>query len=98
MTISSSFRKSSRDAHGNSATRLAFTLLEVLIVCAIIGLLASGVLFALQGVLEEGKVARTKTQIAKINEFIMDRWESYKTRPIRLNLPPTIINPGNGQE
>lgn len=68
-------------------SRPSFTLVEMLIVLAIISILASAVLTAMYGVVEEAKVARTKAQVAKLHELIMSQLEGYGTRPIRLSIP-----------
>ena len=63
----------------------AFTLIELLVVIMIIMVLASVVIFSLYGVIGNAKVARTQTQIAKLNELIMYRWESYRTKKVRID-------------
>ncbi len=68
--------------------RASFTLVELMIVTAIITILASSVLFAMYGVVEQAKVARTKAQVAKLHELIMAKWQSYHTRALRVNMPP----------
>ena len=68
--------------------RSAFTLVELLTVIAVIGVLASMVLFALFSVQETARAKRTRTQIAKIHELISGRWESYRTRPLPIRIPP----------
>lgn len=70
---------------------LAFTLVELLIVMAFIALLAGAVSVAMFGVLEDAKGQRTKAQITKIDSFVMDRWDSYRTRSIPFIQP---IPPG----
>ena len=68
--------------------RAAFTLTELLVVIMVIGILASSVLFALYGAIQTAKEKRTKAQVTKLHDMLMTRWESYRTRPIRLlNLP-----------
>ena len=64
--------------------RAAFTLTELLVVIMVIGILASSILFALYGAIEDAKEARTKAQITKLHDLLMTRWESYRTRPVRL--------------
>lgn len=66
----------------------AFTLVELLTVIAVIGVLASMVLFALFSVQETARGKRTRAQIAKIHELISGRWESYRTRPLPIRIPP----------
>ena len=55
---------------------------------SIIGVLASAVLMAMYGVMEQAKVVRTKAQIAKLHELIMAKWQSYNTRTLRVTTPP----------
>ncbi|MCA9122875.1 MAG: prepilin-type N-terminal cleavage/methylation domain-containing protein [Planctomycetaceae bacterium] len=64
--------------------RRSFTLVELLIVVSIISVMASAVMFALFGVMEEAKASRTKSQIAKLHSLIMTQWETYQTRAVRL--------------
>ncbi len=66
--------------------RAGFTLAELLVVIAIIGILTSMTLFALYGVREDAKESRTRAEIAKINEVIMQHWESYRTRPMPIRI------------
>ncbi len=68
-----------------SVYRRSFTLVELLISIAIITMLAATALFTLYGVLEHAKEVRTRTQIAKLHEMLMDRWDSYLSRPVRLS-------------
>lgn len=60
--------------------RRGFTLVEMLVVVVILGLLSGMVLVALAGAAETAREARTRTQITKLNEFIMTRYEGYRTR------------------
>ena len=64
-----------------------FTLMELLIVMLIIAILAGLAMAALQGATEQAREARTRAIIAKIDQLISDKWESYRTRsvPIRIN-------------
>lgn len=70
------------------ARRASFTLVELMVVTSIIGVLASAVLMAMYGVMEEAKAARTKAQIAKLHEMIMVKWQSYNTRTLRVRPAP----------
>lgn len=71
-------------------TRPSFTLVELLISIALVAMLSATALFTLYGVQEHGKGARTKASVARINEFVMEKWESYLTRPVPVRIPPTV--------
>ena len=66
---------------------LGFTLVELLVVIMLIGILASFVLVALAGATQTAKEDRTRAQIAKIHELIMEHWEDYQYRRV----PPTVV-------
>ncbi|MBW3598287.1 MAG: prepilin-type N-terminal cleavage/methylation domain-containing protein [Planctomycetes bacterium] len=68
-----------------TAGRGGFTLVELLIVIMIISILASITTFALWDSMEAARAARTRAQIQKIHEFLMIKWESYRTRPVPVN-------------
>lgn len=68
----------------NSASRPSFTITELLIVMMFIALLATMTLFGLHGVMEESRAARTRSQMDKLNQLLMDRWDAYRTRPVRV--------------
>lgn len=83
--------------------RRGFTLMELLIVILIIGLLAGLSVAALAGAAEQARESRTKSIIAKLDQLIGAKWESYRTRtlPIRTTgmVPksePFIDANGNG--
>lgn len=79
---------------GQRAKRDAFTLVELLIVIALIALLSSAVLFAMYGLLDEAKGDRSRSQVTRINDLLMDRWETYRTRSVRFIVPTgTAPNP-----
>jgi hypothetical protein len=61
-----------------------------MVVIMLISILTTFTLVALAGATEKAKEDRTRTQIAKINELIMTKWESYQYRTV----PPT--NYANG--
>lgn len=73
--------------YGRLGSRKSFTLTELMTVVMIIGILASTLLFAMYAATQEARVARTRAQIAKIHQLLSSRWDSYRTRPIRLSLP-----------
>lgn len=69
------------------APRRGFTLVEMLITITIIGILAGGVLAALQSARETAKVAKTKSTITKLHYIIMARYDSYRTRRVPIEIP-----------
>lgn len=69
------------------ARRRGFTLVELLVVCAIVAVLLSMVLFALRGAAEQARIDRTRAQINKINDLLMTRWEGYRQRPLPYRIP-----------
>lgn len=60
----------------------AFTLVELLVVMAVMTLLASLVLSALSGAAEQARENRTRSQIQKIHELLMSRYEEYRYRRV----------------
>jgi prepilin-type N-terminal cleavage/methylation domain-containing protein len=81
-------RATRRNLLAGGPARCSFTLIELLIVSAIIAILSSTALFALNGVMEDAKAVRTRAQIAKIHQIIMERWETYRSRKVPLVIPP----------
>jgi prepilin-type N-terminal cleavage/methylation domain-containing protein len=67
--------------------RRAFTLMEVLIVMLIIAILAALALMALQGAAEEARADRTRMIIAKLDQLLKERFDSYRTRPLPIRIP-----------
>jgi prepilin-type N-terminal cleavage/methylation domain-containing protein len=62
--------------------RLAFTLVELMVAMAVATLLSATVLMALWSAQEEGRAARTRSQVTKLNEYIMSQWETYASAQI----------------
>jgi prepilin-type N-terminal cleavage/methylation domain-containing protein len=62
-----------------------FTLVELMVVLAIIGLLSSLMLAGLAGVRQRAKVDKTKSTIRKLHEIVMPRYESYLRRRVSVN-------------
>jgi Tfp pilus assembly protein PilE len=63
-----------------------FTVVELLTVMLILSLLVAMSLSAFSAAVNQAKISRTKVIIAKLDQLIMDRWESYRTRPIPINV------------
>src|SRR6185369_542166 len=66
--------------------RLGFTLVELLIVVMIIGILASLAVSVMAGAVEQSRIQRTHAMIAKIDQLIMEHYESYRTRPVPVRI------------
>jgi prepilin-type N-terminal cleavage/methylation domain-containing protein len=66
------------------STIRAFTLIELMMVIAVMAILAAATGAALAEAMEQGRVSRTQAQIARIHSMLMLRYESYRTRPIRI--------------
>lgn len=77
---------------GNRARRpwRSFTLTELMVVVSIITIMATTVLVATYQVIEDAKEARTRAQIAKLHQLIMEKWDSFRTRPVALSLPANM--------
>ena len=68
--------------------RSGFTIPELLVVILIIVILAGVALAALGAVQQEAREQRARTQIMHLNALLMTRWESYRTRPVPVRVPP----------
>lgn len=62
-----------------------FTLIELMVVIAIIGILAAIMLGASVMVRNSARRAQTQATIAKLNNIIMERYDSYLTRRVPIN-------------
>ncbi|MGQ9915584.1 MAG: type II secretion system protein [Thermogutta sp.] len=76
-----------------SPTRSGFTLTELLVAITIIAILAGLVWAGFARARETARIAKTKSTIAKINQVIMERYDSYRTRRVPIDtrgLPPRV--------
>lgn len=64
-----------------------FTLVELLAAIAIIGIMTGMVMFALAGAREDSKRAKTKATVEKINAVIMQKFEEFRYRTVKLPIP-----------
>ena len=67
--------------------RSGFTLVEILVVIVIIGLMGGMVLAAVRGVTNTARASRTRTIIAACDSVIQEQYESYKYRPLPVEIP-----------
>ena len=70
-----------------------FTLVEMLIVIAIIAILAAAMAYAVAGAQESSKVAKTRALIAKLHALVMQKYEAYRNRRLPIAVPPTVVDP-----
>jgi len=78
---------------GLATKRRSFTLTELLVTIAIIAILMGIAWGAIGRVREQGRVAKTKSTISKINQIIMAQYDGYRTRRVPIDtrgLPPPI--------
>lgn len=68
--------------------RNAFTLIEMTIVIAIIAILAGMALSVYNTAAQQSKGMRTRAIIAKIDQLIGEKYESYRTRQVPIRIPP----------
>jgi prepilin-type N-terminal cleavage/methylation domain-containing protein len=64
-----------------------FTVIELMVVVSIMALLVAMGLSAFNAAVAQSKISRTKVIIAKLDQLIMDRYESYRTRPVPIRAP-----------
>lgn len=69
------------------AARPAFTLVEVLVVLVLISILSGMVMTAVRGVTLTARQARTRSIIAIVDTVIQEQYESYKYRPLPVEIP-----------
>jgi prepilin-type N-terminal cleavage/methylation domain-containing protein len=81
-------------ARSTRNARRGFTLVELLIAIMIIGILAAAVLGVAAVAGETAREARTRNLIARIHTLLMQHYETYNTRRVRVN--PDVLNAING--
>jgi prepilin-type N-terminal cleavage/methylation domain-containing protein len=76
--------------------RRGFTLMELLIVILIISILAALALAALAGATEQAREMRTRSIVNKLDQLIMEKYESYRTRAVPIRVPVSTSSGANG--
>lgn len=77
------------------AARPAFTLVEVLVVLVLISILSGMVMTAVRGVNLTARQARTRSIIAIVDTVIQEQYESYKYRPLAVEIPNLLVTAPN---
>lgn len=70
-----------------------FTLVEVLVSLMLVAILSGMVLTAVQGVTQNARIARTRSIIAIIDSVLQEQYESYKYRPLAVEIPDLSTSP-----
>lgn len=73
------------------AARPAFTLVELLVVMGVLAMLSSLVLVGLSSAAEQARANRTRSQVQKIHELLMPRWEDYRYRRVEASKTATNV-------
>lgn len=71
----------------NALSRRGFTLVELLASIVILGVLFAIAASSMANLEAQSRVERTKTIIARLDQLISEKYESYKTRAIPLRIP-----------
>ena len=69
-----------------SALHRGVTLIELLVVITILAILAAAIYGATTAAMEAARSARTKSLVTKLNGLLMERWESYETRRVDIDI------------
>ncbi len=67
--------------------RIAFTLIELMVVLVIIGILTGLVVGALRGAQQDTLAAKTRGTIAKIDAVLNEKFDEYMTKPLKFQEP-----------
>ena len=80
--------------HSTREAQKGMTLLEIMIVVAILGMLATVVVTNLMGSLDNAKINTTKTKIAQVESSVKQYYLDFQEYPDSMK---DLINPGQGR-
>lgn len=75
-------------------SRPSFTLVELLVAIAIMGMLAGMVMVAMAGAQRDAQVARTRSTIQKINRILLSKYRELTLSPVPIDIPSDLLRPG----
>jgi prepilin-type N-terminal cleavage/methylation domain-containing protein len=75
----------------NGNADVGFTLVEVLTVLVILSIMSGMILTAIRGVTNSARQARTKAILEAIDHVIQEQYESYRFRPLAVEIPDTFV-------
>ncbi len=73
------------------------TLVELIVVMAIVALLSGLAAVAVSSSLESAKASKTRALITKLDGLVMPQWESYYHRRLPVQMPTTVKRPTDQQ-
>lgn len=73
--------------------RPSFTLVELLVAIAIMGVLVGMVLFSLAGAQADAKISLTRKTVEKLNSVILEQWEEFRYRAVRIDVDKERLRP-----
>jgi type II secretory pathway pseudopilin PulG len=77
-----------KDSRPHSARRWAFTLTELLFVILILAILGGLAASGLAAAFHQARIERTRAIVARLDQLIMEKYNSYRTRPVPIKINP----------
>jgi prepilin-type N-terminal cleavage/methylation domain-containing protein len=74
-------------------SRPSFTLVELLVVIAVIGILAGMIMVALAGAQRDASIARTRATVRKISKILLSKYRELSLSPAPIEIPHDLLRP-----